>query len=101
MHASVACAAAAIENAVPYAASRSSLRRGVVKMRSNVPETRSRCIVIDVIKNITMSGNTPSMIRHALLNGGGVPGRWGAFWNMKYISVMIRLGTTRIIATLR
>ncbi len=79
MHASVACAAAAIENAVPYAASRSSLRRGVVKMRSNVPETRSRCIVIDVIKNITMSGNTPSMIRHALLNGDGVPGRWGAF----------------------
>jgi len=66
-----------------------------------VPETRSRCIVIDVIRNITMSGNTPSMIRQALLNGVGMPGRCGAFWNMKYISVMITLGTTRIIATLR
>ena len=66
-----------------------------------MPETRSRCMVIDVIRNITISGNTPSMIRHALLNGDGVPGRCGAFWNMKYISVMIRLGTTRIIATLR
>jgi hypothetical protein len=31
----------------------------------------------------------------------GAPGRCGAFWNMKYISVMMRLGTTRIIATLR
>ena len=43
-------------------------------MRSNVPETRSRCIVIDVIRNITMSGNTPSMIRQALLNGDGHAG---------------------------
>ena len=76
-HARVACAAAAMENAVPYAASRSSRRRGVVRMRSNVPDTRSRCIVIDVIRNITMSGNTPSMIRHALSNGDGVPGRCG------------------------
>jgi hypothetical protein len=58
-------------------------------------------MVIDVMRNITMSGKTPSMIRHALLNGLGVPGRCGAFWNMKYISVMIKLGTTRIIATLR
>ena len=41
------------------------------------------------------------MIRQALLNGDGAPGGCGAFWNMKYISVMIRLGTTRIIATLR
>lgn len=41
------------------------------------------------------------MIRHALLNGEGAPGGRGAFWNMKYISAMIRLGTTRIIATLR
>jgi hypothetical protein len=41
------------------------------------------------------------MIRQALLNGVGMPGRCGAFWNMKYISVMITLGTTRIIATLR
>ena len=46
-------------------------------------------MVIDVIRNITISGNTPSMIRHALLNGDGLPGRCGAFWNMKYISVMI------------
>jgi hypothetical protein len=41
------------------------------------------------------------MIRHALLNGDGAPGRCGAFWNMKYINVMTTLGTTRIIATLR
>ena len=32
MHARVACAAAAIENAVPYAASRSSRRSGVVRL---------------------------------------------------------------------
>ena len=48
-------------------------------MRSSVPDTRSRCIVIDVIRNITISGKTPSMIRHALLNGDGVPGRCGTF----------------------
>lgn len=58
-------------------------------------------MVIEVIRNITMSGKTPSMIRQALLNGVGWPGACGAFWNMKYISVMIRLGTNRIIATLR
>ena len=73
----------------------------MVRMRSSVPEARSRCIVIDVIRNITTSGNTPSRIRHAVLNGDAAPGRVGAFWNMKYISVMIRLGTSRIIATLR
>jgi len=70
-------------------------------MRSNVPETRSRCIVIDVMMNITKSGKRPSRIRQALLNGVGVPGRCGAFSNMKYISVMTRTGTARIIATLR
>ncbi len=70
-------------------------------MRSKVPDTRSRCMVIEVIRNMMISGNTPSMIRHALLNGDGAPGGCGAFWNMKYISVMITLGTTRIIATLR
>lgn len=70
-------------------------------MRSSVPDTRSLCIVIEVIRNITISGKTPSMIRHALSNGDGVPGRCGAFWNMKYSSVMTALGTTRIIATLR
>ena len=58
-------------------------------------------MVIDVMRNITISGNSPSRIRHALLNGDGVPGRCGAFWNMKYINVMTRLGTTTIIATLR
>ena len=58
-------------------------------------------MVIDVIRNMTIRGKTPSMIRQALLNGDGAPGGWGAFWNMKYISVMMRLGTTRIIATLR
>ena len=70
-------------------------------MRSRVPDTRSRCMVIDVIRNITNSGNSPSMIRHALLNGDGTPGRLGTSENMKYISVMTTLGTTRIIATLR
>jgi hypothetical protein len=35
------------------------------------------------------------------LNGVGVPGRCGTSLNMKYINVMITLGTTRIIATLR
>ena len=63
---------------MPYAASRSSRRSGVVRIRSSVPDTRSRCIVIDVIRNITISGNTPSMIRQALLNGDGVPGGCGA-----------------------
>ena len=50
------------------------------------------------MRNITISGSSPSRIRHALLNGEYGP---GAFWNMKYISVMTRLGTTTIIATLR
>ena len=63
-------------------------------MRSSVPEARSRCIVIDVMMNI-------SRIRQALLNGVGLPGRCGAFSNMKYISVMTRTGTTMINATLR
>jgi hypothetical protein len=35
------------------------------------------------------------------LNPDGAPGRVGTFWNMKYISVMMRLGTSRIIATVR
>ena len=86
---------------MPYAASRSPRRSGVVKMRSSVPDARSRCIVIAVIKNISSSGNRPSMIRQAELNGAGVPGRCGTFSNMKYISVMTRLGTNRIMATLR
>ncbi len=38
-------------------------------MRSSVPEARSRCMVIAVMMNITKSGNRPSRIRHALLNG--------------------------------
>jgi len=70
-------------------------------MRSRVPEARSRCIVIDVMMNITKSGKRPSRIRQALLNGDGVPGRCGAFPNMKYISVITRTGTNRISATLR
>ena len=70
-------------------------------MRSSVPDTRSRCMVIDVIRNITISGKTPSMIRQALLNGDGAPGGGARPRNMKYINVMITLGTTRIIATLR
>ena len=73
----------------------------LVRIRSKVPEARSRCIVMDVIRNITSSGNTPSRIRHALLNADGAPGRVGTFWNMKYISVMMRLGTSSIIATVR
>jgi hypothetical protein len=35
------------------------------------------------------------------LKPDGVPGRVGTFWNMKYISVMIRLGTNSIIAMVR
>jgi hypothetical protein len=35
------------------------------------------------------------------LNPDGTPGRVGTFWNMKYISVMIRLGTSSIIAIVR
>jgi hypothetical protein len=36
-----------------------------------------------------------------VLNPEGAPGRVGTFWNMKYISVMIRIGTITIIAMLR
>jgi hypothetical protein len=70
-------------------------------MRSNVPEALSRCIVIAVMMNITKSGKRPNRIRHALLNGAGVPGRCGAFSNMKYINVITRTGTASIIAMLR
>lgn len=70
-------------------------------MRSSVPEALSRCMVIAVITNITKSGNRPSSTRQAVLNPDGVPGRCGKFSNMKYISVMIRMGTSKIIATLR
>ncbi len=79
----------------------SSRRSGVVSTRSNVPDARSRCIVIEVMMNITNSGNRPNRIKHALLNGVCVPGRCGAFSNMKYISVITSTGTSRIIATLR
>jgi hypothetical protein len=58
-------------------------------------------MVIEVIRNISISGNRPSMIRHAPLKGVGALGRCAAFPNMKYSSVMTRLGTSRIIATLR
>jgi len=58
-------------------------------------------MVIDVMMNIKKSGNKPSRIKHALLNGVGEPGRCGAFSNMKYISVMTRTGTSKIIAMLR
>jgi hypothetical protein len=58
-------------------------------------------MVIAVMMNITKSGNRPSRIRHALLNGDGVPGRCGLFSNMKYINVITRIGTAKIIATLR
>ena len=58
-------------------------------------------MVIEVIRNITISGKTPSMIRQALLNGVGVPGRCGMSTNMKYINVMMKVGTTTIIAKLR
>ena len=58
-------------------------------------------MVIDVIRNITISGNTPSMIRQALLKPDVAAGRVGTFWNMKYINVMIRLGTSSIIAMVR
>ena len=70
-------------------------------MRSRVPEARSRCMVIAVMMNITKSGNRPSRIRQALLNGDGMPGRCGALSNMKYINVITSTGTARIIATLR
>lgn len=71
-------------------------------MRSNVPEDRSRCMVIEVIRNITNSGNSPSRIRHAVWKGETAPGgNLGTSSNMKYISVITALGTTRIIATLR
>ena len=58
-------------------------------------------MVIEVIRNITNNGNSPSRIRQAVWNGDGTPGRVGTSWNMKYISVITALGTTRIIATLR
>ncbi|CNH51110.1 Uncharacterised protein [Mycobacterium tuberculosis] len=58
-------------------------------------------MVIAVMMNITKSGKRPSRIRQALLNGAGVPGRCGAFWYMKYISVITNTGTSRIIAMLR
>ena len=61
-------------------------------MRSSVPDARSRCMVIAVMMNITNSGNRPSRIRQALLNGAGVPGRCGALSNMKYISVITNTG---------
>jgi hypothetical protein len=51
--------------------------------------------------NIKNSGKSPSRIKQALLNGDGVPGRCGAFSNMKYISVMTSTGTSKIIAILR
>ena len=70
-------------------------------MRSNVPEALSRCIVIAVMMNITKSGNRPSNIRQALLNGAGLPGRCGVLSNMKYINVITKTGTNKIIATLR
>jgi hypothetical protein len=73
----------------------------VVRIRSNVPDARSRCIVMAVMMNITKSGKRPSRIKHALLNGVGAPGRCGALWNMKYINVITRTGTTSIIAMLR
>ena len=53
------------------------------------------------MRNITISGSRPSSIRHALLNGGIAPGGVDTFWNMKYINVITRLGTTMIMATLR
>ena len=51
--------------------------------------------------NITNNGKSPSRIRHALLNPEVAPGAVGTFSNMKYISVMMTIGTTMIIAMLR
>ena len=73
----------------------------MVRIRSRVPDARSRCIVIDVRMNIKKKGKRPTRIRQAVLNGDGVPGRCGTLSNMKYISVMTTMGTNRIIATLR
>jgi len=39
-------------------------------------------MVIEVMRNMMMSGKTPSMIRRRLLNGDGVPGRAVRFWNI-------------------
>ena len=54
-----------------------------------------------MMRNITNNGNSPSRIRQAVWNGDTMPGRLGTSENMKYISVITALGTTRIIATLR
>ena len=43
--------------------------------RSNVPDARSRCMVIAVITNITNNGKRPSRTRQAVLNPDGAPGR--------------------------
>ena len=58
-------------------------------------------MVIEVIRNMMNNGNSPSRIRHVVLNGAGAPGRVGTSENMKYIRVITALGTTRIMATLR
>jgi hypothetical protein len=57
---------------MPYPKSRSSLRIGVVKRRSRVPEVRSRSIAMLVTRNITMKGKIPSMIRAIRLNAAGL-----------------------------
>ena len=90
-----ACAAASSANAIPYPTSRSSLESGIVISRSSVPVVRSRNIVIEVIRNIMISGNSPSIGGPIRSN---VPG-WSS--NMNLTSAIRTHGTTRTIAIVR
>ena len=91
----VACTAATRANAIPYPSSRSSLASGSVISRSSVPVVRSRSIVIDVIRNIMISGKSPTIGPPSDSNDPGEPS------STPLSSAIRAAGTTRIIATVR
>jgi hypothetical protein len=57
---STACTAASSAKAAAWPVNRSIFASGIVISRSSVPVVRSLSIVIEVTRNIVISGKTPS-----------------------------------------